>query len=242
MNPNRPIAKLLGAVFSVFSLTVLIAATILVLADDVVPDYWNPFLPLVVTDPLTPVTKWKLNAALADDEQCLAALSTGAVFERLPDFEQSQQCHIRPQVSARFVAGASVVPLNTRCQTALRLSMWVEHGVKPAADRFLGQKVSGVRHLSSYNCRRMRTGTGTSTRMSTHATADAVDIAGFTLASSERVTLLQDWNSVDPNRRAFLRETHRSACKWFGTALGPDFNRLHADHFHLQNRGWGTCR
>jgi hypothetical protein len=33
-----------------------------------------------------------------------------------------------------------------------------------------------------------------------------------------------------------------SACVWFKTALGPEFNDLHKDHFHLQSRGFGTCR
>ncbi len=36
----------------------------------------------------------------------------------------------------------------------------------------------------------------------------------------------------DPKRR-FLREIHASACKHFGTVLGPEANNAHKNHFHL---------
>ena len=31
----------------------------------------------------------------------------------------------------------------------------------------------------------------------------------------------------------FLREIHASACKYFGTVLGPEANNAHKNHFHL---------
>lgn len=39
--------------------------------------------------------------------------------------------------------------------------------------------------------------------------------------------------SVDKGRTLFLREAHRSACKIFGTVLGPEANEAHRDHFHV---------
>jgi hypothetical protein len=39
-----------------------------------------------------------------------------------------------------------------------------------------------------------------------------------------------------------MKVVHRPACRWFPLVLGPDYNNLHADHFHLQVRGWGFCR
>lgn len=38
---------------------------------------------------------------------------------------------------------------------------------------------------------------------------------------------------LDPKRTRFLREAHTSACKYFGTVLGPEANRDHQNHFHL---------
>ena len=77
--------------------------------------------------------------------------------------------------------------------------------------------------------------------MSTHATADAVDITGFRFADGRQLRLISDWDSSGRDA-AFLRAARDGACDWFGLTLSPDFNALHADHFHLQARGWGGCR
>lgn len=36
-----------------------------------------------------------------------------------------------------------------------------------------------------------------------------------------------------PARQSFLREIHASACRYFGTVLGPEANNAHRNHFHL---------
>ncbi|HET6389408.1 extensin family protein, partial [Hyphomicrobium sp.] len=38
---------------------------------------------------------------------------------------------------------------------------------------------------------------------------------------------------VGPAERTFLREAHKSACRIFGTTLGPEANEAHLNHFHL---------
>ena len=38
---------------------------------------------------------------------------------------------------------------------------------------------------------------------------------------------------IPTSRRRFLRTLHRSACKVFGTVLGPDSDRWHRNHFHF---------
>lgn len=205
------------------------------------PAEWNPVRPLQVNDPFTPLTPWKLSRALATRGACLAALKTGAVFDRLPDLEDREACHIRPQVVLRNAGAARVVPLKTRCQTALRLAMWEHHGIRPAAERHLKTELKEIKHLSSYNCRQMRTTDGSIPRMSTHATADAIDISGFVLADGNTLSLIKDWDKTGP-RAAFLRDVRDSACEWFRVTLGPEYNALHADHFHLQHTGFGLCR
>lgn len=204
-------------------------------------DAWNPLKPLRVTDQVTPLTKWKLRRTLAKDATCLAALETGATFQRQPDLEESAVCHIRPRVELSEVAGARVRPFATRCQTALRMAMWTQHALQPSADALLNQSITGIDHFASFSCRRIRTASGASNRMSTHATADAIDIAGFRLSDGTRISLLQHWKSGDA-RAEFLHQANQSACRWFRLTLGPNYNALHADHFHLQNTGWGLCR
>ena len=55
--------------------------------------------------------------------------------------------------------------------------------IQPAAERHFGERVRSIEHFGSYNCRRLY-GRG-SGDWSQHATADAIDLAGFVLADGE---------------------------------------------------------
>ena len=57
------------------------------------------------------------------------------------------------------------------------------------------------------------------------------------LADGRRISILDDWDGGDKQERAFLRTVQASACKRFGTVLGPDYNAAHRDHFHLERGG-----
>lgn len=206
------------------------------------PDAWNPLSPLSVDEPYTMWTDLKLSRAVKDPALCLAVLDAADVrLSRMEDLVVSDQCGINGRVNLRSVGSAQMKPVETRCAVALRMAMWERHGIQVAANAYLGQPVTRIHHFSSYNCRQMRTGTGPSGRMSTHATADAIDISGFMLADGQLVDLQRDWDGSD-GEALFLKAVRDSACDWFQTTLSPDFNALHADHFHLQNTGWGTCR
>jgi len=205
------------------------------------PDQWNPTTPLDARAPVTVLTRWKLSRTLADDAACVRALDKVADFTSLAPLEESDQRHIRPRLALRAVGRAQMAELETRCQTALRLAMWERHGLQAAALRHLGQPVAVVGHFSSYSCRGISRPGGESGRMSKHATANAIDVSGFRLADGQALTLQRDWDGDGP-RAAFLRDAHKSACRWFPAVLGPGYNRLHADHFHLQTTGWELCR
>jgi len=205
------------------------------------PDEWNPTKPLQVNASVTALTSWKLRAALRRDDACFAALEQVAHVSRMPPLFDSEECHIQPRLAISSLGDATLAAFETRCQTALRLAMWEQHGLQTAARRHLGREVIEIRHYSSYSCRKMRTSAGESDRMSSHATANAIDVSGFRLADGTLVDLRRDWPGEDA-KSAFLRDAFESACIWFPLALGPDYNNLHADHFHLQATGWGLCR
>ncbi len=210
-------------------------------SDTPLPRAWNPTRDLVISDPVTPLTPWKLGRAAGDFDKCLTALADFAAVTPLEPLEETAQCFVRDRVLLRGLADASVAPVETRCAIALRMAMWERHSVQPAAERLLGSPVARIRQIGSYNCRAMRTIAGPSTRMSTHATADAIDITGFDLVDGTRISLLDDWAGTG-QKATFLRTVRNGACEWFNLTLSPDYNRLHADHFHLQSRGWGLCR
>ena len=209
--------------------------------DSPLPAAWNPTAPLSVADPVTPLTMWKLRRAVDEARVCVETVqAAGAVSSRAP-LEASENCHIRNRMTVDRLGQARVGGVETSCAVALRMAMWERHGLQPAARDILGTRVSDIRQRGSYNCRRIRTSQGPSSRWSTHATADAIDVSGFDFADGRRVRLIEDWDDTTAEGR-FLRVARDSACQWFATTLGPDYNALHADHFHLQSRGWGACR
>jgi hypothetical protein len=69
-------------------------------------------------------------------------------------------------------------------------------------------------------------------------------VSAFVLADGRRITLVNGWNGGTAEEREFLRTVHRSACRRFGTVLGPEYNAAHRDHLHLEGVGGGSsyCR
>jgi hypothetical protein len=111
--------------------------------------------------------------------------------------------------------------------------------VLPAAQRNLGKRVTRLEHFGSYSCRNIYG--RENARRSRHATADAIDVAGFRLADGTRIRVVRDWSSDTPEA-LFLHEVHRGACRFFDGVLGPEYNVAHRDHFHLDRGGFGVCR
>lgn len=117
------------------------------------------------------------------------------------------------------------------CPMVASLQRWFTQSVQPLAQKHFGKKVQKIRNVSSYVCRN-RYG-DTTTRISEHAYANALDIAAFELQGGEKITILKDWDNAEGEKSAFLHALHSSACKLFGTVLGPNANAAHKDHFHL---------
>lgn len=134
--------------------------------------------------------------------------------------------------------------LGIACPVAAALSVWEWQVVQPAAQRHFGSRVTAIDHFGSYSCRRIY-GRDAGT-WSEHATADAVDIAGFRLADGRRITVVGDWTGSG-DKAAFLREVRDGACRLFATTPSPDYNAAHRDHLHLDQAdrgamGWRACR
>lgn len=126
-----------------------------------------------------------------------------------------------------------------RCPAAVALVMWERHALQPAAEEAFGRRVTSVRTFGSYSCRNVYH--RENARRSQHATANALDIAGFTLAGGSSISVLNDWKKAGPEA-GFLRAVRDGACRFFGAVLSPDYNAAHADHFHFDMGRWMTCR
>jgi len=174
-----------------------------------------------------------------DARACLANLGrTQANFTPLPDQYFGAGCSTLNSVKLASLRTdemqlglSNLGPVS--CPLANTLSNWARFGVDRAARQILGSPLVRIETMGSYSCRNVA---GTS-RLSAHATANAVDIGALVLADGRRISVLRNWNDEDPQIRAFLRTIRDSACKRFGTVLTPDYNAAHHDHLHLEVGG-----
>ena len=80
-------------------------------------------------------------------------------------------------------------------------------------------------------------------KRSRHATANALDIAGFTLEDGQHITVLKNWQPEQTDKPAqMLAKVHQGACRFFNGVLGPDYHAAHRNHFHLETGGYAMCR
>jgi hypothetical protein len=175
--------------------------------------------------------------------QCQAELGkTGASFAPLADKYYGAGCSALNAVKLDRVGGdkgeISVTNLGPlACPAANTLAGWARFGVDRAARQIMGSPLARIETMGSYSCRNVA-GSG---RLSAHARAEAIDISAFVLEDGRRISVLDGWNA-SVKEREFLRVAHDSACKRFGTVLGPDYNAAHHNHFHLEAGDSSYCR
>jgi hypothetical protein len=177
--------------------------------------------------------------------QCLAELdSAGAAFSPIADRYYGAGCSTVGTVSLSALQGdagrfslANLGPV--ACPLAETTAAWARFGVDRAAREVLGSPLKRIETMGSYSCRDV----AGSSRRSAHATARAIDVSAFVLADGRRVSVLASWSNGTAQERRFLRLVHQSACKRFGTVLGPEYNAAHRDHLHLEaGSAGGFCR
>lgn len=209
-----------------------------------------PWAPLDLGQPIGLFTGRKLAALGGEASRCAALLDQAGVrYATEPARRPAEsQCGYDSAVrlesdGARRIALAPA-SVAVACPVAAALAVWEWDVVAPAAQRHFGARVSRIEHLGSYSCRRMygRSSGG----WSEHATANALDVAGFRLDDGTRVSVLRDWRG-DGAKAAFLRDVRDGACRVFATVLSPDYNAAHRDHLHLDQAargamGWRACR
>ncbi len=201
------------------------------------PDNYNIARPLDLKGRPTFVTDLKLR--LASVERCYGALDrAGIKLERLPDEVKGPGCGFADvaRLDRSLITWGGGITL--QCPMLAGIAIWERHTLQPATRELFGSEVARVRHFGTYSCRNVNN--ATDGRRSEHATANAVDIAGFVLADGTEISVLADWGKGPKGR--FLKRVQDGACDHFDTVLGPEYNELHRDHFHFDNGGYETCR
>lgn len=200
----------------------------------------DPTAPFNLNHPVGWATASKLAALRDDVGTCRAVLARSDVAFAALDLAGEGAC-ARPDRTRlnNFPLAPDTPPVT--CAAAAALELWRIKTLIPAAQDIYGTGIARIEHLGAFSCR--RTYGSSEGPWSEHATANAIDIAGFVLEDGRRISVLKDWEGDDSDAR-FLRAARDGACQWFATVLSPDYNAAHADHFHLdQSSRWmGVCR
>ncbi|WGH79956.1 extensin-like domain-containing protein [Jannaschia ovalis] len=161
--------------------------------------------------------------------------------ERIEPVPGPGACGIPEAVRVRQVAGLTLsTPARMDCRTAQALDDWVRKAVIPEVGA-TGGGATRLRVAAGYACRSRNSQRGA--KVSEHAKGRAIDIAAIGLADGSELSVLRDWGGGERGR--ILRALHRAACGPFGTVVGPESDRFHQDHIHLDTaryRSGSYCR
>ncbi len=146
-------------------------------------------------------------------EQCLKTLKAEGVDFVARGTRPNGQCTIKNAVKISSINGIKLRPtIEMNCKSALATSKWL-------AD--INAKT--ITHIGTFNCRTQRV----SRMASEHSFGTAIDITSINGAS-----VSEDWGE-DTHKGRYLEKAHSSACQIFANVVGPDDNKAHRDHFHL---------
>ena len=204
-----------------------------------VPPQWNPWAPLDVKATPNWQTGYKLMRLRSDPQLCAQALSSSDLRVTRQSDSPDAKC---PLIGALRVQSGEVALSSSflaSCPLAVAYAMFEHHTLQPTAHSVYGQKVARVDHLGSFACRNVYN--RESGALSRHASADALDIAGFRLADGRTVSVLKDWPKQNQDAQ-FLRQLRDGACEAFSVVLSPDYNAAHRNHFHVDVGRWSVCR
>jgi len=145
--------------------------------------------------------------------QCLNELTKrGVTFTSLGD-QGSADCPVLNAVKVkRFQNTKPSSAFILSCPTAVNLSDWLQDA-----------HIKQFTHMGTINCRRMRD----KDIQSEHSFGTAIDISGI-----DGAIIKKDWKKPTAAGDK-LSASAKTACQYFTNVLTPDYNRLHADHFHL---------
>jgi hypothetical protein len=234
VTPRCRIRSVLAFVFTVAALAALVLAAIngRALLDRVAP--------FDLSEPPNWATGLHLYLLRDDPNACFAALDRAKVdYAPAPVRPIVKGCGYEDAAILRHTRVSYGGDVLMRCGALVPLLMWQRHVVERKAQQIFGMRVSAIRHYGTYSCRNVNH--GRYRRRSQHATANAIDVAGFVLADGARISIARDWH--DPGAKGrFLHDVRDGACRFFGVVLSPDYNALHHDHFHMDASWWHMCR
>jgi hypothetical protein len=204
-----------------------------------IPPNWRPWADVELDQEPTVLARFQLRRLTNDSEACFEALDRSNIeYSQLPDRPLERGCGIeaRTHVVRSHYAYSSGFEASCGLVAAL---YWYEQRLTALAQEYLKKKIARIEHYGTFACRNIYN--RAEARRSAHATGRAIDIAGFRLDDGTAVSILRDWDADNAEGR-FLTAARDEACRFFPIVLSPDYNKAHANHFHLETGGFGLCR
>lgn len=186
------------------------------------------------------LVSWQLPRLRTDAAACANALArTALTTTPLANRRERGFCGYTNAVTLERANYSYSSPAAVSCPVAAALDVWEREVVAAAAAAHLASPIVEIVHMGAYNCRRVYG--RAHGRVSEHASANAIDIAGFRLADGRQITVTNDFRAQTPEG-AFLRQVRDRSCGVFSTVLSPDYNAAHRDHLHLDMGALRLCR
>ena len=202
------------------------------------PVQHNPLKPLSLDDPIGLTTYSKFTNLKYAPATCFRALDAAGVrYIKIVDETTANGCGFQNALMTGRVYSEFSRDVRMTCALAAALYTWEKQAASPAAEALLGSPLKRIETYGTYSCRNI----AGSRQRSEHATANAIDIAGFYLEDGRYISVLKDWDTSGPEGK-YLRQLHEQACRLFSVSLGPDYNAAHADHFHFDFGSGDSCR
>jgi hypothetical protein len=181
----------------------------------------------------------QINSLAADPAACIAALDRSElIYRRTPARPIVGGCGL--EAAVRPIQ--SYIPYNRSFDATCGMMAalyWYEAELQRLAQQHLGSAIARIDQLGTYACRNIDG--ATSGRRSQHATANAIDISAFHLADGRTISIARHLGNDTP-QGCFLAAARDKACDFFNVVLSPNYNALHANHFHLDLGGFRMCR
>jgi hypothetical protein len=157
----------------------------------------------------------------------------------LPDKINSPGCGYRNAVRLDKTLIPISRTVDVSCPMAAGLHLWMREVVQPAARLHLDAKVVRIVTFGTYACRSRNNQAGK--RLSEHATANAMDVSGFMLDDGRTISVEKGWRGA-ADSSAFLRAVHKQSCTYFSVVIGPDGDKYHYNHLHMDMGKWKLCK
>jgi hypothetical protein len=182
----------------------------------------------------------QMQSMLHDKQFCLAALDHASElsYTTLDDKTDGAGCGFTDVVRLSRTPVAFNSAPEVTCSEAAALYWW-QRDLQTIAAFELHTTITRIDQEGTYSCRNVNHAAVGA--RSEHATANAIDIEGFDTADGRHITVAKNWGQPTAEGH-FLHAARDSACGVFSEVLGPDYNSLHAAHFHLDEAAWTICR